>query len=63
MNDSKAAVRALSILHLELPEAWLYVSARDAESQAIIESMRAGAREFLPQPIEIVVLTQAFGPK
>jgi pilus assembly protein CpaE len=60
LNDPKAAVRALSILHLELPEAWLYVSSHDAESQAIIESMRAGAREFLPQPIEIALLTQAF---
>jgi pilus assembly protein CpaE len=60
MNDPKAAVRALSILHLELPEAWLYVSSHDSESQAIIESMRAGAREFLPQPIELGILTQAF---
>jgi pilus assembly protein CpaE len=60
MNDSKAAVRALTILHLEIPDAWLYVSAHDADSQAIIESMRAGAREFLPQPIDLGILTQAF---
>jgi pilus assembly protein CpaE len=60
MNDSKSAVRALSILHLELPEAWLFVSSQNAESESIIESMRAGAREFIPQPIQLNVLTQSF---
>jgi pilus assembly protein CpaE len=60
MYDPKAAVRSLSILHLELPEAWFFVTSQAAESQSIIESMRAGAREFLSQPIEPNVLTQAF---
>jgi pilus assembly protein CpaE len=60
MYDPKAAVRSLSILHLELPDAWFFVTSQAAESQAIIESMRAGAREFLSQPIEPNILTQAF---
>jgi pilus assembly protein CpaE len=60
MNDPKAAVRALSILHLELPDTWLFVSAENSEKESIIESMRAGAREFLPQPIQPNTLTQAF---
>jgi hypothetical protein len=33
MTDPKAAVRALSILHLELPETWLFVSSQSACAQ------------------------------
>jgi pilus assembly protein CpaE len=60
LSEVKAAVRALSILHLELPDVWLFASSENAETQAVIDCMHAGAREFLPQPVQIPALTQAF---
>jgi pilus assembly protein CpaE len=59
MDNPKVAIRALSIIHLELPEAWLFVTSERSEIDSILESVRAGAREFLPQPIEPSALNQA----
>lgn len=59
MDDPKVANRALSILHLELPEAWLFVTSERAELQSILDSVRSGAREFFPQPIQPAALNQA----
>ncbi len=59
MDNPKVAIRALSILHLELPEAWLFATSEHAELDSILESVRAGAREYLPQPIQPEALSRA----
>jgi len=59
MQDQQAAAQSLNILHAALPDTWLFVSSESNDSQLIIESMRAGAREFLPKPIPPRTLVQA----
>lgn len=51
MEDLEAAIQTLETLHLALPKSWLMVSSEKDEPQLIIQAMRAGAREFLAQPI------------
>src|SRR6185295_9108377 len=59
MQDPQAGLQSTSILHAALPDAWLFLSSESTDSQLIIESMRAGAREFLPKPIPSRTLSQA----
>jgi pilus assembly protein CpaE len=59
MQDPQAGLQSTSILHAALPDAWLFLSSESSDSQLIIESMRAGAREFLPKPIPPRTLSQA----
>lgn len=59
MQDPQAGLQATGILHAALPEAWLFVSSESSDPQLIIESMRSGAREFLPKPIPPRTLSQA----
>lgn len=60
MHDPQEALQSLQILHDVLPEAWLFVSSGSNDPQLIIETMRAGAREFLPKPLTLSSLHQAF---
>ena len=59
MQDPQAGLQTTSILHAALPDAWLFLSSESTDPQLIIESMRAGAREFLPKPIPPRTLSQA----
>lgn len=59
MQDPEAGLLATSILHAALPDAWLFLSSESTDPQLIIESMRAGAREFLQKPIPPRTLSQA----
>lgn len=59
MQDPQAGLQCTSILHAALPDAWLFLSSESTDAQLIIESMRAGAREFLPKPIPPRTLSQA----
>jgi len=59
MQDPQAGLQATSVLHGALPDAWLFLSSESSDPQLIIESMRAGAREFLPKPIPPRILNQA----
>ncbi len=60
MQDQKAAIKALFTLHAVLPETWLYASSTATDPQLIIETMQAGAREFLQKPVSARSLTLAF---
>ena len=60
MQDVRAAVKALFTLHAVLPEAWLYASCNSSDPQLIIETMHAGAREFMPKPVTARSLSTAF---
>lgn len=51
MGDPRAAMQALEVLHVALPDTWLLVSSAVNDPELIIESMRVGAREYLPKPI------------
>jgi pilus assembly protein CpaE len=61
MEHPQAALQALHVLHGALPETWLFISSSNSDPQLIIETMRAGAREFLPKPIPPRSLSQALG--
>jgi pilus assembly protein CpaE len=61
MEDPPAAVKALEILHDALPETWLFANSEKKDPQLIIETMRAGAREYLFKPIPPRSLSQALG--
>lgn len=59
-QDSAAAIRALELLHAEIPKAVVFAVGDANQSQAIIAAMRAGAREFLERPTTTVSLLEAF---
>ncbi len=59
MEDPRAAIRSLEILHGALPETWLLVTSHVNEPDLIIETMRAGAREYLLKPMRPSALSQA----
>jgi pilus assembly protein CpaE len=61
MQDKSAALQSLHILHSSLPDTWLFVTSDNDDPQIIIETMRAGAREFLPKPITNRSLQDALG--
>lgn len=61
MSDERAAIQTLFILHTVLPESWLYACSSSTDPQLIIETMQAGAREFLPKPVTARSLALAFG--
>jgi len=61
MQTRKTALTTLQIIHEVLPETWLFISAAENDPQLIIETMHAGAREFLPKPSSLDRLSQALG--
>jgi pilus assembly protein CpaE len=61
MHDRSPALQSLHILHSVLPDTWLFVTSSNDDPQLIIETMRAGAREFLPAPVTSRGLQQALG--
>jgi len=61
MTDQRAAIKSLFTLHAVLPETWLFASAASSDPQLIIETMQAGAREFIPKPVSARNLATAFG--
>jgi pilus assembly protein CpaE len=60
MQDQRAAIKALFTLHTALPETWLYACGAPNDPQLIIETMQAGAREFLPKPVSARSVALAF---
>ncbi len=60
MQDPRAAIKALFTLHSVLPESWLYACGALNDPQLIIETMQAGAREFLPKPVSARSISMAF---
>ncbi len=60
MQDQRGAIKALFTLHSVLPESWLYACGTSSDPQLIIETMQAGAREFLPKPVSARSVAMAF---
>jgi pilus assembly protein CpaE len=61
MQDERAAIKALFVLHASIQESFIYASSSSTDPQLIIEVMQAGAREFLPKPVSARSLSLAFG--
>ncbi len=60
MQDQRAGIKALCVLHSVLPDTWLYASSSSTDPQLIIETMQAGAREYLQKPVSGRTLSLAF---
>jgi pilus assembly protein CpaE len=54
------AVRAIELLHQELPECPVFAIGSMAQAQVIVNAMRAGAREFIERPTTTTDLLEAF---
>jgi len=60
MQDQRAGLKAIFVLHTALPETWLFAYGASNDPQLIIETMQAGAREFFPKPIASRSVAMAF---
>ena len=60
LEDVAAGLQTVRVLQAALPDAWLLVMAGSLDSQFLIETMRAGARDLLTKPVTARALTQAF---
>jgi len=54
------ALRAVELLHQELPDSALFAVGSMAQPQVIVNAMRAGAREFIERPTTTTDLLEAF---
>src|SRR6266404_1446839 len=59
LEDPRCGIQSISVLHTALADAWLIASSRGNEPELIIETVNAGAREFLPAPITPTSLSKA----
>ncbi len=60
MQNHRAGLRALCTIRSVLPETWLCAIAETGDPRLIIETMQAGARDFLPKPVSPERLRQVF---
>ncbi len=61
MEDQRDAVKALQLLHGVMPDSLLFACGPTQDPRLIIETMQAGAREFLPKPVSAGSLGLALG--
>lgn len=61
MQDQRAGIKTLFTLHGVLPDVSLYACGAQNDPQLIIETMQAGAREFLAKPVNARGIGMAFG--
>lgn len=54
------ALRAIELLHQEMPEAAIFAIGILSQPQTIVNAMRAGAREFIERPTTTTDLLEAF---
>jgi pilus assembly protein CpaE len=60
-GDSPAmALRAIELLHQEMPESAVFAIGTLTQPQVIVNAMRAGAREFIERPTTTTDLLEAF---
>jgi len=60
LNAGPAALRALELLHQELPGAALFAIGPMTQPQLIVSAMRAGVREYVERPTTTTDLLEAF---
>ncbi len=59
IEDPQAGISTIETLHAALPESHILAISRKADPKLIIQAVRAGAREFLQEPIQPRSFTQA----
>lgn len=59
-ENSAVALRAIELVHQELPDSALFAIGTMSQPQVIVSAMRAGAREFLERPTTTAELLEAF---
>src|SRR5690349_7728317 len=59
-SDSASGLRAIEVLHQELPMTAIVAIGSMAQPQVIVSAMRSGAREFLERPANTTSLLEAF---
>jgi len=59
-DGASAALRAIELLHQELPDAAVFAIGSMSNSQLIVSAMRAGAREYIERPTTTTDLLEAF---
>ncbi len=59
-DNPRVALRAIELLHRELPEAAIFAIGNLNKPQIIVNAMRAGAREFIERPTNTPGLLAAF---
>jgi len=59
-DNSALALRAIELLHQEMPDAAIFAVGNLNQPQVIVSAMRAGAREFIERPTNTTDLLEAF---
>jgi len=59
-DNASPAMRAIELLHQEIPECAVFAIGGLAQPQVIVNAMRAGAREFIERPTTTTDLLEAF---
>ncbi len=59
-DNPAAAMRAIELLHQELPDSAVFAIGNLNQPQVIVSAMRAGAREFIERPTTTTDLLEAF---
>jgi pilus assembly protein CpaE len=59
-ESASSAVRAIELLHQEIPDSALFAIGSMSQPQVIVSAMRAGAREFIERPTTTTDLLEAF---
>ena len=59
-EEISASLRAIELLHQELPDSVVFAIGSMAQSQLIVSAMRAGAREYIERPTTTTDLLEAF---
>ncbi len=59
-DSPQTALRAIELLHQEMPEAAIFAVGNLNQPQVIVNAMRAGAREFIERPTNTTDLLEAF---
>ncbi len=59
-SDALAALRAIELIHQELPGSAVFAIGSMSQPQIIVSAMRSGAREFIERPTTTTELLEAF---
>src|SRR5215469_4208561 len=60
VDNAPFALRAIELLHQEVPESAIFAIGSLSQPQVIVNAMRAGAREFIERPTTTADLLEAF---
>ena len=59
-DNPQLALRAIELLHQEMPDAAIFAIGTLSQPQIIVNAMRAGAREFIERPTNTTDMLEAF---